>query len=299
MRLVVVVVSAVAALAFIVASGLMNWVFMTSLGKSGFEKQIFGSVSVAVSAFIALLPTLILWAYRDSRFVQVVVGIPVFLAFIAFSLSSAVGFSAKNRGGMAEDRTLATSHLEDARRDIADAETKRKALGGARPAGVVQEALRGMEQDVNWRWSRQCENATTAGERTFCKSYFDTKAEGVRAVELAALESKIVGLKAEARSYEAQGAGRQADSQAAVLASLLGMQTIDVEKGLTLSLALLVELGAAAGLYLATGHIRHEPKNARPVVLTVVPEIEPDTVSLKQIEGPKQLRRVPRIRKEK
>ena len=51
MRFLVVVVSAGAALAFIVASGLMNWVFMTSLGKSEFEQHILGGVSVAVSAF--------------------------------------------------------------------------------------------------------------------------------------------------------------------------------------------------------------------------------------------------------
>ncbi len=111
MRFLVVVVSAGAALAFIAASGLMNWVFMTSLGKREFEQQIFGSVSVAVSAFIALLPTLILWAWRERRFLYVGLGVPVFLAFVAFSLSSAVGFAAKNRGSMTEDRSLATSRL--------------------------------------------------------------------------------------------------------------------------------------------------------------------------------------------
>ena len=42
MRFLVVVVTAGATLAFIAASGLMNWVFMTSLGKSEFEQQIFG-----------------------------------------------------------------------------------------------------------------------------------------------------------------------------------------------------------------------------------------------------------------
>ena len=65
MRFLVVVVSAGAALTFVVASGLMNWVFMTSLGRSEFEQHILGAVSVAVSAFLALLPTLLLWATKD------------------------------------------------------------------------------------------------------------------------------------------------------------------------------------------------------------------------------------------
>ena len=115
MRQIVVVVSAGAALAFIAASCLMNWFFMTSLGKSGVEQQIYGAVSVAVSAFIALLPTLVLWAYHERRFMQIAVAVPVFAAFVAFSLSSAVGFSAKNRGAEAEDRSAATRHLEDVR----------------------------------------------------------------------------------------------------------------------------------------------------------------------------------------
>jgi hypothetical protein len=256
--LVVVVVSAGAALAFIAASGLMNWVFMTSLGKSEFEQQIFGAVSVAVSAFIALLPTLILWAWRERRFLYVVLGIPVFLAFVAFSLSSAVGFAAKNRGSITEDRGLATSRLVGVKQEIEDAETRRKWLGAARPFAVLQEAQRGLEQDRNWRWSKECQNATTEGERAFCKGYFDLKAEAARASELSLLETKIDNLKSEARQYEEKGAGREADSQAAVLARLLGLQAIKVEQGLTLFLAVLVEIGAALGLYFATGHMRPE-----------------------------------------
>ena len=78
MRFLVAVVSAGAALTLIGASGLMNWVFMTSLGKSEFEQQILGAVSIAVSAFLALLPTLLLWAYRERRTLYIILGVPVF-----------------------------------------------------------------------------------------------------------------------------------------------------------------------------------------------------------------------------
>src|SRR5271165_6057303 len=118
MRFLVVVVSAGAALAFIAASGLMNWVFMTSLGKSEFEQQILGAVSIAVSAFIALLPTLLIWAWRERRPLYIILGVPVFLAFAAFSLSSAVGFAAKNRGSIGEDRAIANARLGEVKREI-------------------------------------------------------------------------------------------------------------------------------------------------------------------------------------
>ncbi|MFZ1110291.1 MAG: hypothetical protein WAN43_18325 [Rhodomicrobium sp.] len=310
MRFLVVVVTIGATLAFIAASGLMNWVFMTSLGKSEFEQQIFGSVSVAVSAFIALLPTLILWAYRERRFLYVGLGVPVFCAFVAFSLSSAVGFAAKNRGGMTEDRSLATSRLASVKQEIEEAEAKRKALGAPRPSAVVQEALRGLEQDRKWQWSKECQNATNESERSFCKSYFDLKAEGARASELSLIEGKIARLKSEARGYEEKGAGRQSDSQAAVLANLLGFQAIEVERGMTLFLAVLVEIGAALGLYFATGHIRTENTAAaiasRGVgfvdagALKDLSEIKLARAPFKQIAGPKAgpaPRRVPRAKR--
>ena len=324
MRALVTVVTVCATLALIGASCAMNWKFMVSLGKSDFEQQIFGAVSVAVSVFIALLPTLILWAVREKRFGQAVVGLPVFLAFVAFSLSSAVGFAAKNRGSQAEDRTAATAHLEEVRRDLAEAELKRKSLGDPRSAGVIEVALRSQEQDRKWQWSRECQNAMNEAERAFCKAYFELKAEGARAAELSTLEAKIVKLKQEARTYEAQGAGRQADSQAAVLASLLGVPPLKVERGMTLFLALLIETGAAFGLYLATGHMRHEPKRPsspsredgkkEPVKLKVVPEavekqeikaaseaaekqepVKSEPVAL--LEAPRKMRRVPKIQK--
>ena len=165
-------------------------------------------------------------------------------------------------------------------KDIADAEARRKALGSPRPVGVVREALHGMEQDRSWNGSRQCDNAATAGQRTFCQKYFDTKAESARAVELSSLESKIEKLKTEARGYEAKGGGREADTQTAVLASLLGVPVGTVERDMTLFLALLVEVGAATGLYLALGHIQHEESWPRPVER----KIEPVAVEAFRIE---------------
>ena len=117
MRTLVTVLSAGAALTLIAASGLMNWVFMASLGKSDFKRPIFGAVSAAVSIFLALLPTLMLWATRQRRIVYAALGIPVFLAFWALFLSSAVGFAAKNRGSLSEDRARATARLANVRRN--------------------------------------------------------------------------------------------------------------------------------------------------------------------------------------
>ncbi len=256
MRFLVTVVSAGAALTLIAASGLMNWVFMTSLGKSELEQQILGAVSIAVSAFIALLPTLLVWAWRERRSLYIILGVPVFLAFAAFSLSSAVGFAANNRGSIGEDRALATVRLADVKREVEEAEAAQRRIGNPRSFVVLRELLRGLEQDRRWQSSKSCTEATAEASRSFCKDYFELKAETARAGESERLLERIAELKRERRGLEGQGAGREADNQAAVLARVLGFQTIEVERGMTLFLAVLVEIGAALGLYFATGHMR-------------------------------------------
>jgi hypothetical protein len=300
MRFLVLVVGGAAALTFVVASGLMNWVFMTSLGRSEFEQQILGAVSVAASAFLALLPTLLVWAYRDRRTGFMILALPAFLAFAAFSLSSAVGFSAKNRGSIGEDRALAGERLAAVRRELSETEAKLKSLGAPRPPAVVDELLRGFEQDRRWASSKECRDATAEASRTFCKGYFDLKAELALAGEARRNEERIAELKAQAHGLEEQGAGRQADSQAAVLASVLGLPAAQVERGLTLFLAVLVEVGAALGLYFATGHLRFDGSASRgrgPIIegriLTAVPPSKP-LPPAKQI--PPSTRRVPRLK---
>ena len=304
MRFLVVVVSAGAALTLIVASGLMNWVFMSSLGRSEFERQILGAVSVAVSVFIALLPTLLLWAHRERRMLYVVLGVPVFLAFAAFSLSSAVGFAAKTRGGLSEDRAVATARLAEVRHEMEDAETKRNALGTLRPFVVIQDTLRGLEQDRHWQSSKACEDATVDASRSFCKSYFELKTEAARAREAGQLDERLNQLRNEARGLEEKGADREDDNQAAVLARILGLQAAKVERGLTLFLAVLVEVGAALGLYFATGPMRTTEATLaqrRRAAITIegeivkdIPRKKPAGAAVKQIATVTP-RRVPRL----
>jgi hypothetical protein len=92
--------------------------------------------------------------------------------------------------------------------------------------------------------------------RVFCKEYFELKAEGARASESERLRETIAQLSRERVRLEDQGAGREADQQAVVLSRALGIRTGEVERGLTLFLGVLVEVGAALGLYFATGHMR-------------------------------------------
>ena len=306
MRFVVVVIGAGAALTFVAASGLMNWVFMTSLGKSEFEQQILGrSQHRGFRVSRAVADASGLGVPRAPHRSTSCSACPVFLAFAAFSLSSAVGFAAKNRGSIGEDRALASERLAAVRQELSQSESKLKALGAPRPLGVVNELLRGLEQDRRWQLSKECSDATADASRAFCKGYFELKAEAALAGEAQRHEERIASLKVEARQLEEQGAGREGDNQAAVLANILGLQTARVERGLMLFLAVLVEVGAALGLYFATGHLRFEasahetPGRGATVVeggpLKVFCQDEP-RAPVKQITAAAP-RRVPRVKR--
>jgi hypothetical protein len=226
--------------------------------------------------------------------------VPVFLAFAAFSLSSAVGFAAKNRGSIGEDRALASERLTTLRHELSETETKLKALSAPRPVTVLEGLLRGQEQDRRWVSSKECRDATADASRSFCKDYFELKVEAASAGEARRYEERLAGLRSQERSFEEQGAGRLADSQAAVLANVFGLQTAQVERGLMLFLAVLVEVGAALGLYFATGHVRFEsgtPRGSGLVTgspaLTVVAQGKP-RAPVKQIA--QATRRVPRLK---
>ncbi len=84
-----------------------------------------------------------------------------------------------------------------------------------------------------------------------------------------------------------------------MLAGILGLQTARVERGLMLFLAVLVEVGAALGLYFATGHVRSDlRRRGRGAMieggtLTVLPQGKP-RAAVRQIAP--ATRRVPRLK---
>ena len=88
-----------------------------------------------------------------------------------------------------------------------------------------------------------------------------------------------------------------------MLARLLGFPAVKVERGLMLFLAVLVEIGAALGLYFATGHMRPGSAANRGRGVTIIdaeiladlPPLKRKGAPLKQIAGPAP-RRVPKMK---
>lgn len=252
MRYVLAVCAVAAALMFIAASAAMNWVFLSSLGKSHLEGQIFGGVSVAFDVMKSLLPLFIGWALAHKR-VYAFIASGVFLLLFAFSVVSAIGFAASNRGAVVGGKDVVAARFKAATHDVADVEGRIAKLASARPEAVIVQALRATEQDRRFASSRSCTEATASDSRSFCETYFTTKAELAAASEGARLAKRLTELREEVARLQDAGAGQETDAQATLLARLSGFAVSTTQLGLVIFLAVLVEICAAMGLYLALG----------------------------------------------
>ena len=255
------VVTAIAVLAVggcIVASAYMNWLFMTGLGKSDEERHVFGMVSLAVSGFLAVLPVLIIWAVQGRQWLAASVGVVLFAVCATVSGSSAVGFSASNRGEMVGARDSVTEQFESDQQELADAESRLKELPQTRLASVVASGYRSREAtSLLASLVRMSRLAPASCNGISATGISRLKKELAAADERAKLRGKIDKLRADMNGLRDKGAGRESDAQAAVIGRLLGVGKGRAQEGLALLLAFVVELMAGFGFYVATSHLTH------------------------------------------
>lgn len=237
----------------------MNYLLMASLGKTPLEGQVLGVASGAADVLKALLPFFIAWSWAAKRVVAAVSGTFAFLFFACFSLLSAIGFAADNRGTLVDERKGISQAYNRVQRSLGEVEAQRSALPAHRPAAVVTEEIGAHRQNRRWNATKECANATEGESRAFCAEYFRLRAELAAAQETERLSGQITSLQAEGATLRERGAGQDADPQASLLSHITGQKPEPVRLALTIAVALLVEIGASLGLFLASGHL------ARPV----------------------------------
>lgn len=248
-----------AALVFIAASGAMNWVFLSGQGKTPLEAQILGAVSLATDAMKALAPFLIASAWRNRRWLQATIGGAVFTACLVFSLFSALGFAAGNRGAVTGSRETLNARLMAVSGELAEVEERLGRIGDVREVAAMERELAGLRLDGRWSSSRQCTDATMAKSREFCVDYLRLDGELGKASSDQLLRARRDELRRTSAQLRDAGAGQEADPQARLLSRLLALVVPGADTGvmqtlLMIMVAVLIEIGSAFGLYLATGH---------------------------------------------
>lgn len=243
----------VAALLFIAASGVMNFLFMSGQGKTPLEGYVLGGVSIGVSGFNAALPFVIASASRQRQRIRAGLAVVFFAMTLAAALFSAVGFAASNRGAVVGSREAVTARYDVAVAELAEVEGKLAALPVHRVAAVIEETISAIKQDRRWLSSNSCADATASASLAFCKGFYEARAELAAAVEADRLSGKRETLRREVDTLKQHGAGQAADPQAGLLARLSGVDVSLAQMILMCFFAGLVEFGAAFGLFFALG----------------------------------------------
>ena len=251
-----------AALCLMGASGLMNFLFWLTQGQNDREANILGSVSVAFDIFKSVLPMCIAWAWAQKKGAYVIVGSALFFLFFSFSFLSALGFAAGNRGNVSGGRESLGLRLDAATGELDRSKARLKEIGRTRPQSVIEVEITGLRQDKFWRGSQYCVSPSGGEAQNFCKGYYAKRAELAAAVEADRLANRVSDLTAEIQTLKNRGAGEDKDPQARMLAVLSGLAPDMAQKVLIVAFAFLVELGAAFGLFLATGHSFSERSQA-------------------------------------
>ncbi len=256
MRHVLGIAGVTAAAVLLLVSAAMNWRFGYTLGKSEFESQLYGGASAAADCFKALLPFFIFAALRNRSYSQALGGALLFVVCFSYSLTSSLGFAALNRADITGLRVLKVETHADLRADLERSREELKSLPARRPVGTVAGEIEAFKQNGRWLSSAGCADATAVKSMSYCEGFFKLKAELAIAEQSDKLEGKISQLTNRVSELDSAAAAKATDPQSQMLASLTGRSTEEIQLGLTLLIALLVELGASLGFYTAFSYWR-------------------------------------------
>jgi hypothetical protein len=114
-------------LGFLAASAVANYLFGASLGRTLWEAQLYGAVGVLAVAMNALAPFYISWSLSAKRRTTATSIMFLWALCLTYSTSSALGFAAQNREGVAVARQVTHDAYDDTRRELLDLEARHKA----------------------------------------------------------------------------------------------------------------------------------------------------------------------------
>lgn len=250
------VLGVIAAGVLLAVSAAMNYRFGFSLGKTEMDGQIYGLASAAADCFKALAPFFFFAAVRNKMWSQAMAAAVVWFVVTAYSMTSAVGHAALNRLDTTGQRAVEAANYKDLRADAKRAQEQLAWIPQHRPATTVEADIAAQKTQRMWTWTSGCTAAstTTTAQRTFCSNLHKLEAERASALEAAKLEARIADLNAKLGNSHGGTVMAEADPQASVLSKLLGINIDTIQIGLTLFVALLIEIGSGFGMYVAFAH---------------------------------------------
>lgn len=235
----------------IAVSAAMNWRFGYSLGRSELDGMIYGTASAAADCLKALVPFFFFSALRQRMWSQAAAAAVVGIVVTGYSLMSAFGHAALNRNDTTGHRMVEARAYKDLRDDLRRAQEQLSWVPPHRPSATARGEIEGLKVQRLWKHSDGCQTVDGKAAREFCQKYHAVVAEMGSGQQADVLEARIAELESKLAQYSASSAAGDADPQAAVLARVLGFDIDQVQLGLTVFVAVLLEVGSTMGMYMA------------------------------------------------
>ncbi len=242
---------AIAAALFIALSATMNALFLSSLGRTATEACILAMLSIAADVTKAVLPVVVIRAIVLRAWGQLAGAALMLGIVIALSLASGIGFAALTRGAATAARQADADVRSSAQLQLRDLDSRLEQLPHGRSVGVLDVEIARMMLDRHWSSSNFCVVVAGATVRQFCSEVLRLKSERAAAndrlalmMERAALSTRLAGISSIAG---------ESDPQAAAVADVLGIDTARLRRGLSVALAVTIELGSVILVLLLNG----------------------------------------------
>jgi hypothetical protein len=245
------VLGVAAASVLLAVSAAMNWKFGYGLGKSEFEGQLLGGASAAADCLKALIPFFLFAAIRNRVWSQALAAGALWTICLGYSMTSALGFAALNRADSTGERQVQNASYNDLRKELKRSEDRLSWMPQHRPAGMIEQEVARLEKDRMWVTSNGCAEITSKPRRDFCQSLNTLRAEHAVAAEARTVEARVAEIQAKLEKTSGHAVGGDSDPQAKVISQLTGQDLSNIQMGLTVMVALLLELGSAFGFYVA------------------------------------------------
>jgi hypothetical protein len=244
-----------AALAFVVVSGVMNALFLSSLGRTNSELALLAVVSVAADIAKAALPVLILWLWSRKAWAQLSVAVLMLVVLIIVSLASGTGYAAAMRGVAIAKHEAKAEHTERLKSDLVAIERQLEASAPARPVTVIDAEQRVLQLDRLWSATKACTDVTQPASRTFCASVRRLDVERASSEERQRLSDRRDRLREQLGAAAVLDETADASLQVAAIAELLGFDASRVRQGFSVGTAVVLEFGCVLLLLVVGGTI--------------------------------------------
>ena len=178
------------------------------------------------------------------------------LVVLSYSMTSALGFAAKQRSDAAAERQQVSEFYDGLKADLKRAEEAASWNPQHRPYEAVVAAIEGHKSQPGWKWSNGCKDVSSKSEQKYCQNFHALEAELASAKAAQGHDARIAEIKAKMGGMEGSAAMSVADPQAKVLADLAsivipGVKTDNVTTAMSVFVALLLEIGSSFGMYVA------------------------------------------------